>query len=143
MFIKNTFLGVINLIKLFTDAATKGNPGTSTAGILIIKNGKQFQYAISLPDSSNHTAEFLAALTGFQYVEKLFGNTETLMFFSDSRIVIESIDKNYSKNYNNLLVQLTAFQAKFPLVISQWIPEKENHGAHTLAVQKLYSILKK
>ncbi|KRL07638.1 ribonuclease HI family protein [Liquorilactobacillus hordei] len=133
---------MITLIKLFTDAATKGNPGPSTAGILIIKDGQQFQYAIALPDSSNHTAEFLAALTGLQYVEKLFGNAETLMFFSDSRIVIESIAKNYSKKYNNFLVQIITLQAKFPLVVNQWIPEKKNHGAHTLATQKLHSILK-
>lgn len=129
------------MIKLYTDAATKGNPGISTAGILIIKNGKQYQYAINLPNSTNHTAEFLAAITGFQYVDNLFSNTETLMFFCDSKIVIESIDKNYSKNFQKMLSELINLQKKFPLVISKWIPEKENKGAHFLATQKLRNSL--
>ena len=47
------------MIKLYTDAAFKN--GKSAAGILIVKNGQQFQQKFALNEKDNHAAEFAAA----------------------------------------------------------------------------------
>ncbi|KRL04613.1 ribonuclease HI family protein [Liquorilactobacillus oeni] len=128
------------MIKLYTDAATKGNPGPSSAGVLIISQGKQQQFSFALSPSSNHEAEFNAAIMGWKKVAELFGTKETILFFSDSKIVMDSIAKKYSKSYPHLLKKLLKLQKNYSLVINRWIPEKENHGAHTLALQKLHQL---
>ena len=89
------------MIKIFTDAATKGNPGPTGLGIIIIANHKQIQLAIPVDKErmDNHHGEFAAAHFGFKYL----------------------IDH-------------------FPTVVTQWIPESQNRGAHNLANQALHKI---
>ena len=129
---------VILTIKLYTDAATRGNPGPSAAGVLIVTAAGQQQLFYKLPPTSNHRAEFLAAIKGFEAVIKFYGNTETIFFHCDSKIVISSIEKKYSKSYSEELAALAALQEKCELVISRWISEKNNKGAHYLALQGLH-----
>ncbi|WP_439646103.1 hypothetical protein [Secundilactobacillus silagei] len=40
----------------------------------------------------------------------------------------ESVEKRYAKHYQDLVDQLLAKQAQFGLVITQWLPEKQNQG---------------
>ncbi|KRL99977.1 ribonuclease HI family protein [Liquorilactobacillus satsumensis] len=131
---------MIELLKLYTDAATKGNPGPSSAGILIVAAQKQYQFSQQLPPSSNHEAEFNAAIAGWKKLAEFAQPAETILFFSDSRIVMDSLAKKYSKSYPQQLQQLLTLQETFPLVINRWIPEKENKGAHTLATQGLHKL---
>lgn len=55
------------MIKLYTDAATKGNPGPTGLGMLVVKDGQQQQLKAFLPRASNHQGEFAAAIEGFAY----------------------------------------------------------------------------
>nr|WP_235809293.1 ribonuclease HI family protein [Liquorilactobacillus aquaticus] len=125
-------------IKLYTDAATRGNPGPSSAGVLIVTEVGQQQLFYKLPPTSNHHAEFLAAIKGFEAIINLYGTTETILFHSDSKIVISSIEKNYSKSYPEALATLVSLQEQCELVINRWISEKNNKGAHALALQGLH-----
>lgn len=50
------------LIKIFSDAASQGNPGRSGAGVVILYNGQQIQKHHYLGVMSNHEAEFAAAI---------------------------------------------------------------------------------
>lgn len=54
------------MIKLYTDAATLGNPGPSAAGILIVTAKQQYQFSIPLPPVDNHVAEFMAVQLGLE-----------------------------------------------------------------------------
>ena len=51
--------------------------------------------------------------------------------------MIDSLDKRYSKSFAPELAKLLTLHEKFPLVIDQWIPDKQNTGAHNLALQAL------
>jgi len=125
-------------MQLYTDAATAADH-RSAAGILLINNGQQQQYHSPLPVSDNHTAEFLAAITGFKILIETFGPQQTIFFYTDSQIVAESIDKAYSSHFAVELATLLALQDQCQLVVTQWIPESQNHGAHELAQQGLHS----
>lgn len=125
------------MLKLYTDAATKGNPGKSAAGILIVTETQQLQLKEPLAVMTNHEAEFMAAISGFKKLKELFGKQQTVFFYTDSQIVINSLEKKYSKSYQPLLDELIHLQADFDLVIFQWLPEKQNQGAHQLALQAL------
>ena len=89
------------MIKIFTDAATKGNPGPTGLGIIIIANHKQIQLAIPVDKErmDNHHGEFAAVHFGFKYLIDHFSNNETIIFYTDSRILSDAIGKNYTKHY--------------------------------------------
>ena len=73
------------MIKLYTDAAFKN--GKSAAGILIVKNGQQFQQKFALNEKDNHAAEFAAAAKGFEQIKKIAQEDEAIFFYTDSKIV--------------------------------------------------------
>ena len=131
------------MIKLYTDAATKGNPGPSSAGILIINQQKQFQFQTNLPVLSNHAAEFLAVQRGLEQIKALKLSANILQINVDSQIVYQSLEKNYAKHYQAYVDQINALLTPFELVLYQWIPEKQNQGAHHLAQQALNKQLAK
>jgi len=125
-------------MQLYTDAATEPASEHSAAGILLIDNGHQQQLKQPLPPSDNHTAEFLAAIAGFKVLLEQYGSKQTVFFYTDSKIVAESISKGYSKSFNVELQILLQLQDQCQVVITQWLPESQNHGAHQLAQQGLH-----
>jgi len=125
------------MLKLYTDAATKGNPGLGGAGILIVSQTDQIQLHYPLPEMSNHEAEFHAAILGFDYLLAHGPLPDMLSYYTDSRLVIDALDKRYAKHYPALVSDLLARVDQFPLVIWQWASDKNNHGAHSLAQQGL------
>lgn len=128
------------MIKMYTDAATKGNPGPTGLGVLIIRNGQQKQLSYQLGNASNHQGEFAAATYGFQYlVQKDYGN-EPILFYTDSRLLSDAIGKAYSKHYQKQLDKLLKYIDQLGTVVTQWVPESENHGAHHLANQALHQL---
>ncbi|MGP4117791.1 reverse transcriptase-like protein [Levilactobacillus zymae] len=106
---------MIPLYSLYTDAATQPQSGLSAGGILLIHNHQQVQHGVAL------TA------------------TTTVLFYTDSQIVSQSLEKRYAKHYQAQVDALLAAQQPFQLVLTQWVPEKQNMGAHTLANQALHA----
>ncbi|MEY8441494.1 ribonuclease HI family protein [Lactobacillaceae bacterium 24-114] len=128
------------MIKLYTDAATKGNPGPTGLGILIVDQHQQKQLSQALPLATNHEGEFAAAIAGFTYLMKHYPHNETVLFYTDSRLLSDAIGKNYSKNFAEQLSELNQLIDQFTTVVTQWITERENHGAHNLANQALQQL---
>lgn len=131
------------MIKAYIDASTKGNPGPSGGGILLLKDQNQQQLHFPLPVLTNHQAEF-AVLE--QLLEQLLQEeqvTETIMVYSDSKVLVSTIDKNHTNNpdFQDYLIRIQSLLSHFPLLILQWIPEKQNKGADHLARQGLQKAL--
>ncbi|MFC6274981.1 ribonuclease HI family protein [Levilactobacillus tangyuanensis] len=127
---------------LYTDAATQPQTGLSAGGILMVHDHHQTQLKLPLTAMTNHTAEFEIARLGFEHLARLVGDdaaTTTVLFYTDSQIVSDSLTKHYAKHYQIWVDDLLAAQAPFQLVLTQWVPEKQNQGAHTLANQALHS----
>lgn len=131
------------MIKLYTDAATKGNPGPTGLGILILVNRQQIQRHLPYQVATNHEGEFAAAIQGFTYLKEHYPASEAVLFYTDSRILSDAIGKNYAKHFQPQLAELMALMDYFSLVVTQWVPEKENQGAHQLANQALHSLMNK
>lgn len=126
------------MIKLYTDGATKGNFGESGLGIMITATGVHDQTHAPLPAMTNHEAEFEAAIAGFNRVKALH-LTGPVAFYSDSKLVVDALNKRYAKHYPDYVTKLLAASDVFPVVTVQWVPEKQNHGAHALAQQGLHA----
>lgn len=128
------------MYKIYTDAAF--NAQTKEAGIAFnaIRNGqqiKQGRYCERVLD--NHEAEFQAMLMALEFLQREASTNETIMLHSDSKIVIESLDKRYVKEaqYAIWLDKILVIIDTFNLLFWKWIPDKENKGADQIAREAL------
>lgn len=127
------------MLRIYVDAATKGNPGPSGGGIVVVGDGLHEQLHVPLGDCSNHEAEFKVFIKALELLIEKNLNDQTVLIHSDSKIVIQTIEKQHAKNplfqpYLHLFQQL---ENRFPLLLVKWIPESQNKGADTLARQAL------
>ncbi len=122
------------MIEVYIDGASKGNPGLSGAGIYMKAYGEIYEYSLPLGMISNHEAEFQAVLKALEICKKLFPG-EILSFRSDSRVVVDVIEKDFTKNqtFRPLLDRIKKETAAFPYFFIKWVPEKLNSHADHLA----------
>lgn len=128
------------IIKVYSDAACRQNPGPTGLGALIVANGQQIQLSGQRNHMDNHEGEFAAAMMAFNYLKDHFKASDTVLYYTDSRLVADSVGKNYAKHYPDLLASLVQLMDYFQLVVTQWIPDAQNHGAHHLANEALHKM---
>lgn len=132
------------MLKIYVDASTKGNPGPSGIGIQMIDatNYLQLHFPV-LEMISNHEAEFLALETALKEGITRQLHQQNTFVYSDSKVVVETIDKNYSNNpiFKPYLTRIQSLLQQYELLIIQWLPEKQNKGADNLARQGLKKAL--
>lgn len=128
------------MIRIYTDAAVKGNPGPVGIGIVIVRNNEQTQLSIPLDDKlDNHQAEFQAVIQGLKWLIQKNWTNELTFCYTDSQIVAQSIEKEYAKDiyFQNSVNEILSLMRNFSYISIEWIPESENKGADNLAKQAL------
>lgn len=122
------------MIEVYTDAASRGNPGESGVGIVIKKEKRYEEYSFSVGVLTNHEAEFHAVIKALEICMEKYPN-EVLSFRTDSKVVVDTIEKNHTKNkkFQPLLEEIRNLSHTFPLFFIKWIPEKDNKNADRLA----------
>ena len=124
------------MFKVFTDGAANPTQRTSGLGILIIHHGEQFQISIPLDKyHDNHETEILAFKEALQYLLNQNVKHELILCHSDSKMLVDAVNKKYSKKESHQLLLKDVFflLQKFTNLHLKWIPEKENKGADHLA----------
>lgn len=127
------------MLKVYIDASTKGNPGPSGGGILLVADHQQEQLSIPLSFGSNHQAEFEVFLKTLEILKNRQMTEEIILCYSDSKVLVSTIDKNHTTNQDFLpyLEKIQSLLKDFSMLILQWIPESKNKGADNLARQAL------
>ncbi|MUK87603.1 reverse transcriptase-like protein [Ornithinibacillus sp. L9] len=127
------------MIEVYTDGSSSGNPGPSGAGIYIKAGGEKYTYSFPLGVLSNHEAEFHAVIKALEICREQFSN-EILSFRSDSRLVVDTIEKDYTKNptFLPLLEKIREKSSSLPYFFIKWIPEKSNGHADQLARKAIH-----
>ncbi|GHP12798.1 ribonuclease HI [Lentilactobacillus fungorum] len=129
------------MFKVYSDAAVNQKSQKAAIGILIIHNGQQLQVKSPIKAVDNHEAEFIAAINAFKKLIAVADDPDEFVFYyTDSKIVIDSLNKGYAKHFQPEVNQLLALQDQFSTVINTWIPDSQNHGAHYLASQALHTM---
>ncbi len=125
------------LIEVYIDGASAGNPGPSGAGIFIKGNGITEKYSIPLGIMSNHEAEYHAFIKALEICLEKGYRDSVLSFRTDSELVNRAVEKEFVKNrlYAPLLEQALHFSKQFTLFFMKWIPSAENKVADELARQ--------
>lgn len=126
------------MIEIYTDGASRGNPGISGAGIYTKTAQANYEFAIPLANMTNHEAEFHAVIEALRICLDLFPG-EILSFRSDAKVVVHAVENNYVKNvlFQPLLTEIEELSKYFPYLFMKWIPSKENYHADRLAKQAI------
>ena len=134
------------MIKVYTDAAVNGNPGDVGLGVLVLKDGEQLPFKISVEEKmDNHLAEFTAINWALGWLLEEGLQEELIFMHTDSKVTADAISKRYTKKEANRVV-LKEIQNKlkdFSQLFVKWIPESENRGADQLARQALQQTIGK
>lgn len=127
------------MIEVYTDGASSGHPGVSGIGIYIKNADTSESYSIPIGKCTNHEAEFYAVIEALHICKEQYPN-EILSFRSDSKIVVDSIEKDYvkKKTFQPLLQQIQQEGRSFPYFFIKWIPSKENKHADQLARKAIH-----
>jgi len=126
-----------NMLEVYIDGASSGNPGPSGIGLFIRGEGHSIQIGEFIGDSNNHIAEFIALIRGLEEAKKL--GTSFVSIRSDSKIVVSSVEKQYVKNelFKPYLETALKLIEEFELFFIKWIPEQQNKAADMLARQAI------
>lgn len=139
------------MIKIYSDAAYKAQTKEAGIGVQIISGDQRIQNKVYISKAfDNHWAEFLALISALNYLSNNFDLDQPILFYSDSKILIDSIEKGYSGHaeYKQPLSYILDKLESLDLFFPKWIPESENKGADNLAKQalrlegKLYKVMK-
>ena len=146
MAFKRRMWSLSEMIKVFTDAAVNGNPGDVGLGVLVLKDGEQLPFKISVEEKmDNHLAEFTAINWALGWLLEEEYQEELIFMHTDSKVTADAISKRYTKKEANRIV-LKEIQNKlkdFSQLFVKWIPESENRGADQLARQALQQTIGK
>lgn len=83
-------------IEIFTDGACSGNPGPGAFGIVMRYGEKEKEYSEGFRRTTNNRMELLAVIRA---LEKLRRYDIPVIVYSDSKYVIDSIDKGWVFNW--------------------------------------------
>lgn len=127
------------MIKIFIDAATNQTTNTSAGGMLFLRNGQQLQKHVPLLAETNNEAEFEIMVKTLEFLINEDFQNETIFIYTDSKIVMESLYKEYAKDsrFKVHLKIILKLSHEFPSLFIEWIEEKNNKGADNLARQAL------
>jgi ribonuclease HI len=124
-----------NSVLLYTDGASRGNPGEAGIGFVVKKDVKTItQGWYYAGKCTNNFAEYLAFLTGLKEALETF-KIEEIKCFSDSLLLVNQISGKFKVNNKDI--------AKFHSIISSlcniqkidvnYIPRNKNKEADALA----------
>lgn len=134
--VKTSGLSAAGPCKLFTDGASRGNPGQAGAGaVLFADNGEELvAKSIYLGTCTNNVAEYKALLIGLEEAARL-GCSE-LAIALDSELIVRQIQGRY-KVKNETLAALFAEVRDYLAGFGKWtimhVPRAQNARADELA----------
>jgi ribonuclease HI len=81
-------------LTVYTDGASRGNPGLAAYGFIFVKNNEIiFEESKTIGKTTNNTAEYYAILSALKKATEFA--TESIIVCSDSELVIKQINNQY------------------------------------------------
>ncbi|MBS1521708.1 MAG: ribonuclease HI [Bacteroidetes bacterium] len=80
------------MIEIFTDGASSGNPGPGGYGVILRSGNHYKELSAGYRKTTNNRMELLAVIRGLEALKNL---NQTITIYSDSKYVIDSIEKKW------------------------------------------------
>lgn len=134
---------MIRKLIIFTDGASRGNPGESSYGFTISDDSGKliFEEGKYLGINTNNFAEYSAVLAAYQYISSEYkDNLPELTFFMDSKLVKEQLSGRFKIKAPNLIPlihEIKKLESLFAKVEYNHIPRAQNSVPDRLANEAL------
>ena len=124
------------MISIYTDGASRGNPGPASLGVLIKdKKGKVLgAWKKLIGIATNNQAEYQALIFGLEKAKKI--KAEEINCFSDSKLVVEQINRRFKikdKKLAILFIKAWNLSQSFKKINFYYLPREDNKEADYLA----------
>lgn len=134
----------MNSLRIYIDAATRGNPGKSGIGVVICDGQDKTVKKISeyIGVTTNNVAEYSALIYALQ--EALIMKAKEVVVFTDSELVAKQVSGEYmvkNEDLKRLRKQVDHLSKGFEKVDIQFIKRERNKSADTLANQAVEDAL--
>ena len=80
------------MVTIYTDGASRGNPGNGGYGTVLLFQGHRKELAAGFRKTTNNRMELLAVITGLEALTRI--NLEVTVY-SDSKYVVDSVEKGW------------------------------------------------
>lgn len=129
-------------IVVYTDGASRGNPGKSSYGFSIQDNqGKViFEEGKFIGIATNNFAEYSGVLNALKHIEKELKKISGVTFYMDSKLVAEQLSGRFkikSPNLRPLIVEIKKLEEQIGSITYNHIPRNLNSTADALANKAL------
>lgn len=84
------------MIKIYTDGASRGNPGPGGYGVILHYKGHRKELSEGFRLTTNNRMELLAVIKGLEALKK---KDLPVQVYSDSSYVVDAINKNWISNW--------------------------------------------
>ena len=133
----------VEAVQIFTDGASRGNPGPAAAGVLIkdVRGREIGTIKKRLGVTTNNVAEYQALLLGLEEARRLRARQVTL--FSDSELMVKQMKGLYKVRSEDLIplhAEATARVRVFERFVIIHVKRGKNAGADALANEALDDI---
>lgn len=136
------------IIKVFTDGASRGNPGMSAIGIAVYneKDELLFDHKKFIGTGTNNSAEYKALIESVKLLSNINCDFDFVYFYCDSELIVKQIKGQYKiknpdmiKLSKEFFMELNNLQKKYSIT---HIPREKNKTADDLANQALDELKK-
>lgn len=94
------------ILKIYSDGGSRGNPGPSACAFAVIYNGKIiFKGSRFLGKKTNNEAEYYGLIIALEWLNNnlsKFNNLRIINFFLDSELVVKQVNRVYRVKGQNL-----------------------------------------
>jgi ribonuclease HI len=127
------------VVTLFTDGASRGNPGPAAFAYVIKRNGQpDIEEHGILPDTTNTIAEYTALVRGLEHARRL--GARRVAVSTDSELMVRQIDGSYrvkNEGLKPLYERATALLREFDSANVKHVPRGHNAHADRLCNEAL------
>jgi ribonuclease HI len=126
------------VLRVFTDGASKGNPGPSGIGVVLVDGKREIEISKSIGTATNNIAEYKAVIAGLEKALEL--KAEAVELYSDSELLVRQLKGIYKVRDKKLLKlweQTNNLLARFKTYKLNHIPRERNVRADSLARQAI------
>jgi ribonuclease HI len=133
-------------IIIYTDGASRGNPGPAAIGVVICnQKGKVLkEYSKTIGEATNNEAEYQAVIFALKKVKALFGKkiikSYKIEIRSDSELLVSQLTGTYKildPKIQSLFIKVWNLKIDFGKINFKLISREENKHADKLANQAL------
>ncbi|HTG00879.1 MAG TPA: ribonuclease HI family protein [Nitrospirota bacterium] len=122
-------------LTIFTDGASRNNPGEAGAGVYILRDGMTAgRIARYLGKTTNNVAEYTAAIIGLEHAVAV--GASRVKLFADSELLVKQLNGLYkvkNEGLKPLHGKVKELIARIGSVEVQYIPRAQNKEADALA----------